>query len=109
PKSAGGLGFNQQQYCKALEVLGGHCSSTAVFVNAHGSIGIRALMLFGTKEQQQRWLPGLCSGEKLGAFALTEEKGGSDAGNVQTTAIPTEDGSAFVLNGTERYITNGGI
>lgn len=109
PKSHGGLGFNQQQYCKALEVLGGHCSSTAVFVNAHGSIGVRALMLFGTKEQQDRWLPGLCKGGKLGAFALTEEKAGSDAGNVQTTATPTEDGKAYILNGTKRYITNGAI
>src|SRR5437016_5745710 len=108
-KEYGGFGFSQQAYCKVLEVIGGHCSSTAVFVNAHGSIGIRALMLFGTPAQQQKWLPGLCAGKQLGAFALTEEKAGSDAGNVQTTAIPTEDGSAFVLNGTKRYITNGGI
>jgi alkylation response protein AidB-like acyl-CoA dehydrogenase len=108
-KEYGGAGFTQQGYCKILEVIGGHCSSTAVFVNAHGSIGIRALMLFGTKEQQQKWLPGLCAGKQLGAFALTEEKAGSDAGNVQTMATPTEDGKAFILNGTKRYITNGGI
>ena len=108
-KEYGGAGFTQQGYCKILEVIGGHCSSTAVFVNAHGSIGIRALMLFGTKEQQQKWLPGLCAGKQLGAFALTEEKAGSDAGNVQTMATPTEDGKAYILNGTKRYITNGGI
>ncbi len=108
-KEFGGLGFSQQGYCKVLEVLGGHCSSTAVFVNAHGSIGIRALMLFGTPEQKQAWLPGLCKGEKLGAFALTEEKAGSDAGNVQTKADPVDDGKAYVLNGTKRYITNGAI
>lgn len=109
PKSFGGMGFSQQQYCKALEVIGGHCSSTAVFVNAHGSIGIRALVLFGTKEQQAKWMPGLVNGSKLAAFALTEEKAGSDAGNVQTIATPTEDGKAYILNGTKRYITNGGI
>lgn len=109
PKEYGGLGFTQQQYCKVLEVIGGHCASTAVFVNAHGSIGVRALVLFGTKEQQQRWLPGLNAGKHLGAFALTEEQAGSDAGNVQTTATPTEDGSAYILNGTKRYITNGAI
>ncbi|MBX7103149.1 MAG: acyl-CoA dehydrogenase family protein [Gemmataceae bacterium] len=107
PTDSNGLGFNQQQYCKVLEVLGGHCSSTAVFVNAHGSIGIRALMLFGTPEQKKTWLPGLCKGEKLGAFALTEEKAGSDAGNVQTKAEPCEGG--WILNGTKRYITNGAI
>lgn len=108
-KEYGGFGFSQQAYCKVLEVLGGHCSSTAVFVNAHGSIGIRALMLFGTPEQQKKWLPGLSAGKQLGAFALTEEKAGSDAGNVQTLATPTEDGKAFLLNGTKRYITNGAI
>jgi alkylation response protein AidB-like acyl-CoA dehydrogenase len=109
PTEYGGLGFSQQQYSKVLEVLGGHDASVAVFVNAHGSIGIRALVLFGTNEQKQTWLPGMCRGEKLGAFALTEEKAGSDAGNVQTTATPTPDGSAYILNGEKRYITNGGI
>jgi alkylation response protein AidB-like acyl-CoA dehydrogenase len=108
-KEAGGMGFSQQQYCRVLEVLGGHCASTAVFVNAHGSIGIRALVLFGSKEQQARWLPGLVSGKQLAAFALTEEKAGSDAGNVQTMAEPIEGGKAYILNGTKRYITNGGI
>jgi alkylation response protein AidB-like acyl-CoA dehydrogenase len=107
PKEYGGLGFSQQQYSKILETLGAHDSSVSVFVNAHGSIGIRALVLFGSEEQKRTWLPGLCRGEKLGAFALTEEKAGSDAGNVQTTATP--DGSAYILNGDKRYITNGGI
>ena len=81
----------------------------AVFVNAHHSIGARALLLFGTKEQQARWLPGLLDGSKLCAFALTEPEAGSDAGNVQTSARPTEDGQAYILNGTKHYITNGGI
>jgi acyl-CoA dehydrogenase family protein 9 len=109
PTEFGGLGFNQQMYLKTMEVLGGHCSSTAVFVNAHHSIGARALLLFGTKEQQAKWLPGLLDGSKLCAFALTEPEAGSDAGNVQTTARPTDDGQAYVLNGTKHYITNGGI
>jgi len=109
PTEFGGLGFGQQQYLKTMEVLGGHDASVAVFVNAHHSIGVRALCLFGTKEQQARWLPGLYDGSKLCAFALTEPEAGSDAANVQTTATPTEDGSAYLLNGTKHYITNGGI
>lgn len=109
PKEYGGRGFSQQGYCKILEVIGGHCSSTAVFVNAHHSIGIRALLLFGTEEQQRRWLPGMVTGEKLGAFALTEPEAGSDAGNVQTMATPSPDGKSYILNGEKRYITNGGI
>jgi alkylation response protein AidB-like acyl-CoA dehydrogenase len=109
PGQYGGLGFGQQQYLKSMEVLGGHDASVAVFVNAHHSIGVRALVLFGSKEQQEKWLPGLYDGSKLCAFALTEPEAGSDAGNVQTTATPTEDGQAYILNGTKHYITNGGI
>jgi acyl-CoA dehydrogenase family member 9 len=109
PGEFGGLGFGQQQYLKCMEIIGGHCASTAVFVNAHHSIGVRALVLFGTKEQQEKWLPGLYDGSKLCAFALTEPEAGSDAGGVQTTATPTEDGSAYILNGLKHYITNGGI
>ncbi|MCX7665247.1 MAG: acyl-CoA dehydrogenase family protein [Gemmataceae bacterium] len=109
PEDIGGKGFNQQGYCKILEILGGKCSSTSVFVNAHHSIGIRSLLLFGTEEQKKRWLPDLVSGKKLAAFALTEPNAGSDAGNVQTQAVPTEDGQAYILNGEKRYITNGGI
>jgi acyl-CoA dehydrogenase family protein 9 len=109
PPEYGGRGFSQLAYCRVMEVIGGHCSSTAVFVNAHHSIGIRALILFGTEEQKRRWLPPLVKGEQLAAFALTEPEAGSDASNVQTTATPTADGRAFVLNGQKRWITNGGI
>jgi acyl-CoA dehydrogenase family member 9 len=107
PAEFGGRGFSQLAYTKILQVIGGHCSSTAVFVNAHHSIGVRALLLFGTRQQQERWLPDLVAGRKLGAFALTEPEAGSDAANVQTTATPTADG--WILNGEKRYITNGGI
>jgi acyl-CoA dehydrogenase family member 9 len=109
PKEFGGRGFSQLGYLKIMELIGGHCGSTSVFVNAHHSIGIRALILFGTKEQKERWLPDLVNGRKLGAFALTEAEAGSDAGNVQTTATPSPDGQTWFLNGTKRYITNGGI
>jgi len=109
PKEYGGQGVSQLGNCRVMEVIGGHCSSTAVFVNAHHSIGIRALLLFGTDEQKSRWLPDLSTGKKLGAFALTEPEAGSDAANVQTTATPSADGRTFTLNGEKRYITNGGL
>jgi alkylation response protein AidB-like acyl-CoA dehydrogenase len=109
PKEYGGRGFSQIANCKVLEEIGRRCASTSVFVNAHHSIGIRALLLFGTHEQKQRWLPKLSSGEQLGSFALTEKEAGSDAANVQMQARPTEDGSHFVLNGEKRYITNAAI
>jgi acyl-CoA dehydrogenase family protein 9 len=109
PKDCGGLALSQASYCRLLEVLGGHCGSTALFVNAHHSIGPRALVLFGTDEQQRRYLPKLATGEWISAFALTEPEAGSDAANVQSTATPTEDGRGFVINGQKRWITNGGI
>ncbi|MEO7165900.1 MAG: acyl-CoA dehydrogenase family protein [Spartobacteria bacterium] len=109
PEEVGGRGFSQMMYCKVLEEIGGRCASTAVFTNAHHSIGIRALLLFGTKAQQEKWLPKLMNGEHLAAFALTEREAGSDAANVQMQAEPSEDGSHFVLNGEKRYITNASI
>src|SRR6478752_3335045 len=109
PKEYGGHGFSQMANCKVLEEIGRRCASTSVFVNAHHSIGIRALLLFGTHEQNQKWLPKLVTGEQLGAFALTEREAGSDAANVQMKARPSEDGSHFILNGEKRYITNAAI
>lgn len=109
PKEYGGRGFSQMAYCRILEEIGARCAATSVFTNAHHSIGIRALLLFGTREQKQKWLPPLVSGEQLAAFALTEQEAGSDAANVQTMAQPSADGSHFILNGEKRYITNAAI
>ena len=109
PKEFGGHGFSQMANCRILEEIGSRCASTSVFVNAHHSIGIRALLLFGTPAQKQTWLPRLVSGEHLAAFALTEEQAGSDAANVQMVARPSEDGSHYILNGEKRYITNAAI
>src|SRR5947208_537852 len=109
PVEYGGRGFTQMANCKLLEEIGRRCASTSVFVNAHHSIGIRALLLFGTHEQKQKWLPKLVTGEQLGAFALTEQEAGSDAANVQMQARPTDDGAHFILNGEKRYITNAAI
>ena len=109
PVEFGGRGLMQMANCQVLEEIGSRCASTSVFVNAHHSIGIRALLLFGTHEQKQKWLPKLVTGEQLGAFALTEKEAGSDAANVQMQARPSQDGSHFILNGEKRYITNAAI
>jgi alkylation response protein AidB-like acyl-CoA dehydrogenase len=107
PVEYGGRGCSQMEYCRVMEEIGSRCGSTSVFVNAHHSIGLRALVLFGTPEQKRKWLPALARGEKLAAFALTETEAGSDAGNVQTRA--TWNGSHYILNGEKRYITNAAI
>ncbi len=109
PEEFGGLGFSQMAYGQVLQEIGGRCASTSVFVNAHHSIGIRGLLLFGTPEQQRRWLPPLVRGQQLAAFALTEPEAGSDAANVQTTATLSADGTHYLLNGEKRYITNAAI
>ena len=66
PREWGGRAFSQMGYCRIMEVIGGHCAATAVFVNAHHSIGLRALVLFGTPEQKARWLPALDQRRKTG-------------------------------------------
>jgi len=109
PVEVGGHGFSQMGYGRVMEEIGARCASTAVFINAHHSIGMRALLLFGTQEQKRRWLPDLVSGRKLAAFALTETEAGSDAANVQTQAQPSADGSHYILNGEKRYITNAAL
>src|SRR5437867_6075395 len=109
PKDVGGRGLSQMAYCRVMEEIGSRCASTSIFVNVQHSVGMRALLLFGTPEQQRRWLPELVSGKQLAAFALTEPEAGSDAANVQTSAQPSADGSHFILNGEKRYITSGAI
>ena len=109
PASVGGGGFSQLAYCRVMEEIGSRCASTGIFVNVQHSVGMRALLLFGTPEQQRRWLPPLIRGEQLAAFALTEVEAGSDAANVQTRAVPSADGSHFLLTGEKRYITSGAL
>ncbi len=109
PREVGGRSFSQLAYCRLMQELGSRCSSTSIFVNAHHSIGMRGLLLFGSEDQKRMWLPDLVSGNKIAAFALTEAQAGSDAANVQTTATLSDDGQSYILNGTKRYITNGAI
>lgn len=105
----GGLGFSQMMYCRAVEEVARRCGSTALFINAHQSIGLKALILFGTPKQKERWLTALARGEVLAAFALTEPEAGSDAANVQTRAEYDAARDVYIINGKKQWITNGGI
>jgi alkylation response protein AidB-like acyl-CoA dehydrogenase len=109
PKEFGGQGLPQYTYCKATELIGGVCGSTALFVNAHQSIGLKALVLFGTPGQKKKWLPRLSSGEQLAAFALTEPNAGSDASGIETRADYNPQTKTYTINGKKQWITNGGI
>ncbi len=105
----GGLEFTQHQYCKAVEEVARRCASTALFINAHQSIGLKALLLYGSEEQKARWLVPLAKGECLAAFALTEPNAGSDAAGVETRAEYDAERDVYVINGRKQWITNGGI
>ncbi len=106
PPEYGGGGGDSQAYAIAVEELARVDSSVAITLCAHTSLGTQPIYLFGSEEQKQRWLPRLCSGERLGAFGLTEPEAGSDAGNTKTRAV-LEDGE-WVINGTKQFITNAG-
>lgn len=106
PEEYGGMGGDYFALCLALEELGRVDSSVAITLEAGVSLGAMPIHRFGTDEQKRRWLPRLCTGERLGAFGLTEPGGGSDAGATVTTA--RLDGDEWVINGTKAFITNSG-
>ncbi len=109
PKEYGGLGLSQVNYNRIIHMVGSHCANTAVLLSAHQSIGVpQPLKMFGTPEQKKAYLPRLAAGA-LSAFALTEPGVGSDPSSMTTTAVATEDGSAYLINGTKLWISNGPI
>jgi len=106
PKKYGGLGFSLTEYLLVIEELSGVDLSVALIPLAHTSIGIKGILLFGTEDQKQRFLPRAASGETIFAFALTEPDTGSDAQHIKTRARPVDDAAGYVLEGTKTFITN---
>jgi hypothetical protein len=109
PEQYGGLGLSQVYYNRALALAGSWHASLSTLLSAHQSIGVaEPLLLFGTQEQKQRWLP-LVARTHISAFLLTEPDVGSDPARLGATATPTEDGTGYLLNGTKLWATNGAI
>jgi short-chain 2-methylacyl-CoA dehydrogenase len=106
PEEYGGGGGDTLAYALAVEELTRVDSSVAITLCAHTSLGTQPIYLFGSERQKREWLPRLCSGERLGAFGLTEPEAGSDAGNTRTRA-QLQDGE-WVVNGAKQFITNAG-
>jgi short-chain 2-methylacyl-CoA dehydrogenase len=107
PEEYGGMGGDYLALCVALEELARVDSSLAITVEAAVSLGTMPIYRYGTDEQKRSWLPGLCSGEMLGAFGLTEPGGGSDVpGAIRTTA--RLEARHWVINGSKAFITNAG-
>jgi alkylation response protein AidB-like acyl-CoA dehydrogenase len=106
PKQYEGLGLSQVNYGRAAMLLGSWDENLTALVSAHQSIGVpQPLLLFGTEEQKKKYLPRVARKE-ISAFALTEWNAGSDPANMSLRADPTEDGSAFILNGEKLWCTN---
>jgi alkylation response protein AidB-like acyl-CoA dehydrogenase len=107
PKEYGGAGLSSTGYARVFGEVSRVDPSLAVLIGVHCGLGSKAIVLFGTPEQKQRYLPMLARGETLAAYALTEPDVGSDAQNIKTAATLSADGSHWILNGRKQWIGNG--
>lgn len=107
PEEYGGIGSDFVSYVIAVEELSRVCASTGVTLSAHISLASWPIFKFGTEEQKKKYLTQLASGEKLGAYALSEPGAGSDVSSMRTQA--KLEGDHYVLNGSKVWITNGGV
>lgn len=105
PETYGGSGLSYREYITVISEISAYCGAIGLSVAAHNSLCTGHILKFGTEAQKHKYLPALASGEALGAWGLTEANTGSDAGNMQTTAV--RDGNEWVLNGTKNFITHG--
>ncbi len=107
PEELGGAGFDTIAYTIAIHEMAKVCASHAITISAHTTLGTSPIVHFGTPAQRERYVPLLASGSVLGGFGLTEPGAGSDAGGTRTTA--ERKNGHYVLNGTKRFITHGGV
>lgn len=107
PPEYGGAGAGKVGYCVMMEELAHGCNSFAGLIGGHEGLGTMSVYLGGSEEQKQRFMPALCSGKKIACFALSEPNAGSDAQNLQTTAV--KKNSKWILNGQKVWITNADI
>merc|ERR1719381_456347 len=109
PVELDGAGLNNSQYGRLTEVVGANDLGLGVFFTAHQSIGFKGILIAGTPEQKEKYLPKLARAEEFAAFALTEPSSGSDAGSIKTRAVLNKEGTHWILNGGKIWISNGGI
>jgi alkylation response protein AidB-like acyl-CoA dehydrogenase len=105
PQEHGGMGLDSLSYCLIIEELGRADSSVRGIVSVNVGLVGKTLLKWATDEQKKEWLPGICSGEALGCFGLTEPGSGSDAASLKTRAV--RDGDDWMINGSKMFITNG--
>lgn len=106
-KKLGGTDMSTFNFCRVMEIIGGHCGSTAAMVRLQNCVVMKLLQNFGTAPQQGTWMSPIIAGEKSGALVITEELAGSDIRNLRTTAKENVSGGGFRLAGKKRWIANG--
>lgn len=104
PEKYGGTGLDMVGKCLVFEQIGRTSNGFTTFIGAHNGIGTVGIVELGNEKQKEKYLPDLASGNRFGAFALTEPGAGSDASNLKTTAVLK--GDKYILNGTKHFITN---
>jgi len=109
PENYGGLGFGFVSTMIACDYISGATGSLATAYGAHTGIGTLPILLYGTEEQKQKYLPDLAAGTKFGAYCLTEPDAGSDANSGKTRAKLSEDGKHYIINGQKMWISNAGF
>ena len=108
PEEYGGFGANAIVANRVFGEIGAIDPALAVYFGAHQSIGCKGIALFGTEDQKKRWLTQCATGERIAGFCLTEAGSGSDAQAMRTSAVPSADGTHYLLNGQKIWISNAG-
>jgi acyl-CoA dehydrogenase family protein 9 len=109
PEAYGGFGASAKVFTRVMGEIAATDGALGVYFGAHQSIGCKGIILFGTEDQKKRWLPRCASGETVAAFCLTEPGSGSDAQAMKASAVPSADGSHYVLDGQKIWISNAGF
>lgn len=104
PEQYGGLGQSTSNFVGVIEEISAACAGFAIMLSVHNSLTCEIINQFGSEELKNKYLPAMASGEKIGAYCITEPNAGTDVASLTTTAV--EKGETFVLNGTKSFVTN---
>jgi butyryl-CoA dehydrogenase len=107
PRAFGGAELDSVSYAITIEEVSRVSAAIGLLLTVHNGVAVYPIVRFGSEEQKRRFLPAMTSGERIGAFCLTEANAGSDAGGVETLAV--RDGRGYVINGTKIFVSNGGV
>src|SRR5512140_2720460 len=109
PEEYGGAGMDTIAYVLTMEEVAKADAATSTIVSVNNSLVCHGLLKFGTETQKQKYLRAIASGDKIGAYSLTEPMSGSDAGTMKSRAVLSADGSYYTINGRKSWVTSGPV